>query len=101
MAAVRLLTRSRWRWALLAGIVFLGGIGAGLALPAAAPASPGGRQAPPREAFKSGSERSVPLLREIAQTLDRMDTRLQRIEQAVLSAAGKQQASPAASRERR
>lgn len=98
MVLVRLMTRRKWSWALLIGLIGMAGVGAGLA----APASPVDRRAPPPVAFMSGSERSVPILREIAQTLEsgnehseavlreiattleRIDTRLQRIEQAVL-----------------
>ena len=111
MVLVRLLTRRKWHWALLIGMISIAGVGAGFTLPAAAPASPGIRKATPPEAFKSGGERSVlvlreiektleggnqrseKVLREIATTLERIDTRLQRIEQAVLSAANKERTS--------
>ena len=109
MVAVRLLTRRKRHWALLIGMLGIAGVGVGFLLPAAAPASPGIRKTTPPEAFKSGGERSVPLLREIettlarsnersekvlreiATTLERIDTRLQRIEQAVLRTANKEQ----------
>jgi len=41
------------------------------------------RKTPSRQAFKSGSERSEAVLREIASTVKRMDTRLARIEKSV------------------
>lgn len=43
-----------------------------------------GPQPQPAQAFESGSERSLPVLREILTTLKRMDQRLQRIETKVL-----------------
>jgi hypothetical protein len=108
MVLVRVLTRTKWRLAFLIGIVSIAAVGAGLTLPAAAPADPGTRKAPPPVAFKSGGERSVIVLREIqkaleggnersekalgeiAATLERIDTRLQRIEKAVISVAGRE-----------
>ncbi len=111
MAIARLLIRRKWHWALLIGLIGAAGIGAGFTLPAAAPAASGIRKTTPPEAFKSGGERSVVVLREIAKTpeggnqrsekvlgeiattLQRIDTRLQRIEQAVLSAAAKERTS--------
>lgn len=111
MVLVRLLTQGKWHWALLIGMISIAGVGAGFTLPAAAPASPGIRKGPTPEAFKSGGERSVIVLREIAKTLEsgnersekvlreiattleRIDTRLQRIEQAVLRAANKERTS--------
>jgi hypothetical protein len=59
---------------------------AALALPKAAPADPVRTTSSPQY-FKSGSERSLPVLREIKDTLERIDSRLQRIEEAVVSAA--------------
>ena len=101
MALVRLLTRTKWRLALLVGIIGIAGIGGGLTLSAAAPTSQGGGRSTPPQAFKSGGQLSVPVLREIADTLERIDTRIQRIEQAVLSAANKEQPSQRESQDRR
>ena len=47
------------------------------------------RKGAPKEHFLSGSERSIPLLQEISDTLKRMDTRLSRIEEIVAAAAKK------------
>ena len=62
---------------------------AALALPKAAPADPVRPTSSPQY-FKSGSERSLPVLVEIKETLERIDSRLQRIEEAVVSAARNQ-----------
>jgi hypothetical protein len=97
MAAIRLLTRTRWRLVLLMGVIGMAGIGVGFMLPAPAPANPSVRRSAPPEAFKSGSQLSVPVLKEMAQTLQRIDSRLQRIEQAVLDAARTQTSRPATS----
>ena len=119
MLSVRLLTRRKWHWALLIALISIAGAGAGFTLPAAAPASQEIRKATTPEAFKSGGERSVPVLREIAgtlesgnqrsekvlreivRTLERIDTRLQRIEQAVVGAANKERTLHPASPNRR
>ncbi len=105
---VRLLTRRRWHWGLLVGLIGIAAVGAVSMLPTAAPAGQGIRKTTPPEAFKSGGERSVivlreiektleagnvqseKVLREIAATLARIDTRLQRIEQAALKAADRE-----------
>ena len=91
MVLVRLFTQGRWRWALLTGLVVVAVVGAGFTLPGAAPANPDVRSQPPPQAFKSGGERSEIILREIAATLQRVDGRLKRIEEAVLTAAKKEQ----------
>lgn len=111
MVLVRMLTRRKWSWLPLIGLIGVAAIGVGLTLPATAPARAADRRAAPPAAFLSGSERSVPILREIAErlesgnqhsetvlreiatTLERIDTRLRRIEQAMLSEAAKQRAS--------
>ena len=49
-------------------------------------------RARPREAFKSGSERSEVVLREVLETLNRIDARLERFENAMRPAA--QQPTP-------
>jgi hypothetical protein len=41
------------------------------------------RRAPPQEAFQSGGERSIAVLKEIVVGLDRVERRLERIESAV------------------
>ena len=119
MVLVRLLTQTKWRLALLVGIVGIAGVGAGFMSPAAAPANSGIRKANPPEAFKSGGERSVVVLGaiektlaggnqrsekalgEILTTLERIDTRLQTIERAVLSADKREPASRPVSPNRR
>lgn len=101
MAVVRLITRTKWRLALLIGVIGIAGFGVGVMLPATTPANASVRKSTPPEAFKSGSQLSVPLLREMAKTLERIDGRLQRIEQAVLREAGKQPTSRPASSERK
>jgi|GEM_PF-6726081 len=58
-----------------------------LFLPAAAPdARAEGRAQPTPRAFLSGGERSEIILREIAETLRRIDGRLERLEKAVFEA---------------
>ena len=47
------------------------------------------RKAPAKQHFLAGSERSVPILQEISETLKRMDARLARIEGIVAAAAEK------------
>ncbi|MHC4403476.1 MAG: hypothetical protein ACYTG0_27785 [Planctomycetota bacterium] len=51
-------------------------------------ASAAGRQPPPAKAFLSGSERSLPVLQDIASTLKQIDDRLARIEKVVVAASG-------------
>lgn len=51
------------------------------------PAAPQSRSTPRPTAFKSGAERSLEVLQDISQTLDRIDVRLQRIEQVVVAAS--------------
>jgi hypothetical protein len=93
--------QNKWRLALLIGMVGIAGMGVGVMLPATTPASASVRRTTPPEAFKSGSQLSVPVLREMARTLERIDSRLQRIEQALLKATDQQQPSRPASSERR
>jgi len=82
-------TPSRRRWlgllaALLAGaVVFAASVA--WAPQGASPAEV--RRGPKREAFLSGSERSVPILEDIAATLHRMDTRLAKIEKLLEQSA--------------
>lgn len=72
--------------ALLAGTVaFVAGIA--WAFQGATPADV--RRGPQREAFLSGSERSVPILEDIAATLHQIDTRLARIEKLLEPSAEK------------
>ena len=47
------------------------------------------RTSPPKQHFLAGSERSVPILQEISETLKRMDARLSKIEKIVAAAAEK------------
>ena len=53
---------------------------AAIALRSGAPVSAEVREETPREAFKSGGERSEIVLREISETLKRIDARLERLE---------------------
>lgn len=70
----------------LAGVLLVGTLWA--LWPAAAPfARAEGRNPPPPRAFLSGGERSEIILREIAETLRRIDGRLERLEKAVFEAA--------------
>ena len=101
MVLVRLLTRTKWRLVLLVGIISIAGFGAGLTLPALEPAGPMIQKWSPPEAFKSGGELSLPILREIAKTLERIDSRLQTIEKVVLGAANNEQTSQPESPNRR
>lgn len=115
MVLVRVPRATKWRLAFLIGIIGIAGVGAGLTLSAAEPARPGSRTATKTQAFRSGGERSVPILREIAEkiesgnersetllreiekTLERIDARLEKIENAALSAAAKKRTSRPAS----
>jgi hypothetical protein len=45
------------------------------------------RKGPPKQHFLAGSERSVPILQDISETLKRMDDRLARIEKIAAAAA--------------
>ena len=70
--------------ALLAGaLVFMAGVA--WAPQGAAPADV--RRGPKREAFLAGSERSIPILEDIAATLHRIDTRLAHIEKLLEQSA--------------
>jgi hypothetical protein len=87
--------QKKWRWSLILGLLGACCAAAALALPEAAPADPVRSTTSPQY-FKSGSERSLPVLLEIRDSLKRIDSRLQRIEQAVLTAANQRsEAQPA------
>ena len=119
MVLVRMLTRRKWRLALLVGIIGIAGVGASITLSAAAPTNAGVRKPAPPEAFKSGGERSVVVLLEIEKaieagnqrsekslaeivtTLERIDTRLRAIEKAALDAANRGPSSRPANPSRR
>lgn len=47
------------------------------------------RRSPPRAAFESGSERSEKILKDISETLKRIDQRLARIETSVTAEPGR------------
>ena len=66
-----------------AGLLLLGGFCAGAAFHPETPAKAGVRKTPPREAFLAGSERALPVLHNISETLKQIDARLMRIEKAV------------------
>ncbi len=73
----------QWRWfsGLLLGIA--AGYAAGIAAQSSSSAHAEVTELPRREAFQAGGERSEIVLRDIAAILKRMDTRVERIEQAV------------------
>ena len=77
-----------WRWfsGLLLGIA--AGYAAGIAAQPSAALHADVSELPRREAFQAGGERSETVLRDIATILKRMDTRLDRIEQVVVSKGG-------------
>ncbi len=71
------------------GCVLAGALLAGavcLMLPSATPNARAEGRTPPPRAFLSGGERSEIILREIADTLRRIDSRLERLEKAVFEA---------------
>ena len=69
------------RWFATAGLL-AAGMAAGTALQTSNTALGEVRSGPPPTAFQSGSQMSVPILKEIAATLHRMDARLERLEMA-------------------
>jgi hypothetical protein len=73
----------QWRWysGLLLGLA--AGYAAGIAAQPSSTLQAEVTELPRREAFLAGGERSEVVLREIAATLKRMDTRVERIEQVV------------------
>ena len=75
----------KWRTAYLMGGLIAASWCAGAAFHA--PAAGQTRRTPTRESFKSGATLSQPILRQIAETLERMDARLANIEQAAMEAA--------------
>jgi hypothetical protein len=68
-------------------LLLLGGFWVGAASDPESPAQAGVRETPPRKAFLAGSERSLPILQEISDTLKQIDGRLMRIEKAVTETA--------------
>lgn len=52
------------------------------------------RRTPPREAFQSGGERSEVVLREIAATLTRIESRVERIEKSLTKRAADPHRAP-------
>ena len=79
---------NRWRWSagLLLGMA--AGYAAGIAGQSSSALQAEVTELPRREAFLAGGERSELVLRDIATVLKRMDTRLDRIEQVVVSKGG-------------
>jgi len=73
----------QWRWysGLLLGLA--AGYAAGIAAQSSSAVQAEVTELPRREAFQAGGERSEIVLRDIAAILKRMDTRVERIEQAV------------------
>jgi hypothetical protein len=67
------------RWVASAGLL-AAGMAAGSALQTSNTALGEVRTGPPPSAFQSGSQMSVPILKEIAGTLHQMDARLERLE---------------------
>ena len=74
--------RSRIRGSLLLAALMAGCLWMGAELRASASARADTRTSPPKEHFQSGSERSLPILKEISATLRRIDARLANIEKA-------------------
>jgi len=66
-------------WAASAALL-VAGMAAGTAIQSSNTALGEVRTGPPPAAFQSGSQMSVPILREIATTLHQMDARLERLE---------------------
>ncbi len=83
-------TGRKRRWVLALGLLLAAGVGGGLAASVAVPAAPEVPGANYPTHFKSGGERSLVILGEIRDTVKQIDVRLQRIEQAVLTAANKE-----------
>ncbi len=80
--------------ALLAGGCLASAIALGYA-PGAGVATAEVRNETPREAFKSGGERSELVLREMSETLRRIDGRLERMEALMRESASKKDVAPA------
>ena len=76
---------NQWRWSagLLVGLA--AGYAAGLAGQSSSTLRAEVTELPRRDAFLAGGERAELVLREISTVLKRMDTRLDRIEQVVVS----------------
>ena len=81
-------SQSRRGSLVLLAIAATGGFVSGVALQSDPVAHAEIRKATPQATFKSGSERSLPLLAEIGTTLKRIDARLARIESTLREAVG-------------
>jgi hypothetical protein len=86
-------TVSRW-WKAAVPVAALAGFVAGSADRPGPQAIAEVRRKEPREAFQSGSERSETVLREISDTLTRLDGRVARIEQALIQNPADAQPNP-------
>ncbi len=73
-----------WGSVLLTGVMLVAAFGLGAAVRRESAATAGVRKPAPQEAFLAGSERSLPILQEIAVTLKRIDTRLANLEKVAL-----------------
>ncbi len=77
------------RFATLAAVAALG-LAVAMAWPRPTPIFGGDiRELPPRETFLSGGERSEAVLKEMSETLRRIDTRLEHFERALRDATGR------------
>ena len=77
------------RRAACVSLLLLGGFCAGTALQPETPARAWDREEPTRQAFLAGSERALPILQEMSETLKQIDGRLEKIEKAVAQAASR------------
>lgn len=83
------ISNNRARWSAMLMLLLGAGIAVGfMASTAPAESRRKAEESPPH--FKSGSERSLPILRDIESTLDRIDGRLERLEKLVAKAAQQQ-----------
>ncbi len=74
--------RSRIKGSLLLAALMAGCLWVGAELRVESSARADSRTKPPPEHFQSGSERSIPILKEISATLKRIDAKLANIERA-------------------
>jgi hypothetical protein len=74
------MAKLKFREAAIACVLLVAGSIAGAAMTATREASAEIRVTPQPQAFQSGGQQSVPILREIAVTLHQMDSRLARLE---------------------
>ncbi|MFW6169827.1 MAG: hypothetical protein ACODAD_04995 [Planctomycetota bacterium] len=81
-----LMATNRSRWAATLILLLAAAMVSGL-MASAAPAESKGRGQTTQPRLKSGSERALPILRDIKTTLDRIDARLERLEKCATKVA--------------